>query len=407
MQQSYYVTPGLFEFGILRVASKLGRMKSTPPFQGIDLIRVNRHVGCKTDSPFFGTTLHITANRNRDSMNAADIIALKDEAIQEATEATDLKSIEKVRIKYLGSKGLLKDIMKNLKTIDGSERPAFGRNANILKEELLALINERKQSMQSAVEDSSHSAVFDVTLPGQWRGLGSRHPISLVIEKAMDIFHTMGFTAAEGPDIETVENNFDALNTPADHPSRDPQDTFYLDTGELLRCHTSPVQIRYMKSHNPPIRIIAPGRAYRRDTPDATHSANFHQIEGLYVSDQVSLADLKGDLSYFAQRMMGPNVNIRFRPHFFPFTEPSVEIDFSCHVCEGGGCRVCKQSGWIEISGAGMVDPEVFKAVGYDPNEVTGYAFGMGIERIAMILYGIEDIRDVYENDVRFLSQFA
>jgi phenylalanyl-tRNA synthetase alpha chain len=216
----------------------------------------------------------------------------------------------------------------------------------------------------------------------------------------------MGFTVADGPDIETEYHNFDALNTPADHASRDTQDTFYLASGELLRTQTSPVQIRVMEKQPPPVRIIAPGRCYRRDTTDATHSANFHQIEGLYVDRQVSMADLKGDLTYFAQQLMGPDVRLRFRPHFFPFTEPSVEYDFSCHVCGGKGCRVCKQSGWIEISGAGMVNPKVFETVGYDPEQWTGYAFGMGVERIAMILFGIPDIRMLYENDARFLEQF-
>jgi phenylalanyl-tRNA synthetase alpha chain len=228
-----------------------------------------------------------------------------------------------------------------------------------------------------------------------------------IIERATEIFQAIGFSRGQRPDIEDVFHNFDALNTDPDHPSRDAKDTFYLDDGRLLRTHTSPVQIRVMENrHQPPVRIIAPGRCYRRDTTDATHSANFHQVEGLYVDRKVSLADLKGDLTYFARQMMGPDVKIRIRPHFFPFTEPSVEYDFSCHVCGGKGCRVCKHSGWIEIAGAGMVDPKVFKAVGYDPDEVTGYAFGMGVERIAMILLGIPDIRLLYENDVRFLRQF-
>jgi len=339
-------------------------------------------------------------------MKASDVTNLKDQALREAGEAPDLKAAEAVRIKYLGSKGLLKDIMQNLKTIDPAERPAFGKNANQLKPELMDRINERK-AFFAATASSAAVTTFDRTLPGEWRGLGSSHPITLITDRATEIFRTMGFTVAEGPDIETVFNNFDALNTPADHPSRNPQDTFYLETGEVLRTHTSPVQVRYMQSHPPPVRIIAPGRCYRRDTPDATHSASFHQLEGLYVADQVSMADLKGDLSYFAHELMGPNVQIRFRPHFFPFTEPSVEVDFSCHVCEGKGCRVCKHSGWIEILGAGMVDPEVFKAVGYDPEKVTGYAFGVGIERMAMILYNIHDIRALYENDVRFLAQFG
>jgi phenylalanyl-tRNA synthetase alpha chain len=339
-------------------------------------------------------------------MTAPDLAALKEQALRDAEAASDVQAIEQVRIKYLGSKGLLKDVLRGVKDIDPSERPAFGQRANQLKAALLERIGERKAALEAAGEPAS-AAFFDVTLPGEWRKVGTKHPISLLTDKAVEIFHGMGFTVAEGPDIETVFHNFDALNHPPNHPARDPKDTFYLDTGELLRTHTSPVQIRYMQSHPPPVRIIAPGRCYRRDTPDATHSANFHQIEGLYVSDQVSMADLKGDLSYFAHQMMGPEVNVRFRPHFFPFTEPSVEVDFSCHVCRGAGCRVCKQSGWIEIAGAGMVDPEVFKAVGYDPEQVTGYAFGMGIERMAMILYGIADIRHLYESDARFLSQFG
>ncbi len=338
-------------------------------------------------------------------MQAADIDTVREQALAEADAATDLQAIEQVRIQYLGSKGRLKEVMQSMKTVAPEDRRAFGQSANRLKTELLDRINERKAAL--AQETESAAPQFDVTLPGQWRGLGSKHPISQLTERIIHVFHSMGFTVTEGPDIETVFNNFDALNTPADHPSRNAQDTFYLETGELLRTQTSPVQVRYMKEHKPPVRIIAPGRCYRRDTPDATHTANFHQVEGLFVSDRVSLADLKGDLSYFARELMGPDVKVRFRPHFFPFTEPSVEVDFSCHVCSGKGCRVCKQSGWIEIAGAGMVDPEVFTAVGYDPEQVTGYAFGMGIERIAMILFGIHDIRHLYENDVRFLSQFG
>jgi phenylalanyl-tRNA synthetase alpha chain len=232
------------------------------------------------------------------------------------------------------------------------------------------------------------------------------HPVSRVIEDTIRIFWKLGFTVAEGPDVETAYRNFEALNTPAHHPSLDNQDTFWLETGELLRTQTSPVQIRVMEKQQPPVRIITPGRCYRRDTTDATHSANFHQIEGLYVDRNVSLSDLKGVLAYFAREMMGSEVGVRFRPHFFPFTEPSVECDFSCHLCHGDGCRVCKNSGWIEIAGAGMVDPRVFEKVGYDPEEITGYAFGMGVERMAMIKYGIGDIRMLYENDTRFLKQF-
>ena len=339
-------------------------------------------------------------------MNASEILTWKERALEELRAADSLQAVEAARIKYLGSKGMIREIMAGLKEAPPEERPAYGKNANAFRVEVLALVNERRESFQ-AQASTGKAESFDYSLPGRWRGLGSLHPITAITEKIVAIFRTMGFTVASGPDIETTFNNFDALNTPAGHPSRDPQDTFYLDNGDVLRTHTSPVQVRYMQTHRPPVRIIAPGRCYRRDTPDATHSANFHQVEGLYVDRKVSLADLKGDLSYFAAKLMGPDVKIRFRPHFFPFTEPSVEVDFSCHVCGGKGCRVCKQSGWIEILGAGMVDPEVFKAVGYDPDEVTGYAFGMGIERIAMVLYGIQDIRHLYENDERFLAQFA
>jgi phenylalanyl-tRNA synthetase alpha chain len=331
--------------------------------------------------------------------------ALRGEAAAEVAAAGDPAALEAVRLKYLGRKGLVPALMARLKDIAPEARRDYGQAVNGLKDSVQAAVDARKVAIEEAAAGRPAEG-FDESLPGEWRALGTRHPIGAIIARATAIFRSIGFTVAEGPDIETVRNNFDALNTPADHPSRDSQDTFYLANGDLLRCHTSPVQVRYMESHAPPVRIIAPGRCYRRDTPDATHSANFHQIEGLYVDREVSLADLKGDLTHFAREMMGPGVKVRFRPHFFPFTEPSVEVDFSCHVCGGAGCRVCKHSGWIEIAGAGMVHPNVMKAVGYDRHGVCGYAFGMGIERIAMILYGIPDIRMLYENDVRYLSQF-
>lgn len=336
-------------------------------------------------------------------MKLQDVVNWKSEALQTAASVSSLQDIECVRIKYLSRKGIIQTIMKSLKEVDPAERAQVGKLSNEFKRELTALLDEKQQALTCSPRDV---VAFDHTLPGQWQQLGNRHPISRIMERAIAIFRTLGFTVAEGPDIETVYHNFDALNTPATHPSRDVKDTFYLENGMLLRTQTSPVQIRYMESHKAPIRIVAPGRCYRRDTTDATHSANFHQMEGLYVDKQVSMSDLKGVISYFAKQMMGADVKVRFRPHFFPFTEPSVEFDFSCHVCGGKGCRVCKNSGWIEIAGAGMVDPDVFRAVGYDPAEVTGYAFGLGIERIAMILYGIPDIRLLYENDVRFLNQF-
>lgn len=337
-------------------------------------------------------------------MKPEDITQLREQALGAVAEATDPRAVEEVRIAYLGRKGRLPEIMKGLKDLEPAERPVAGQEANRFRQDLQAALEDR---LTSFAESGPGATSLDITLPGNWRGLGSLHPVTQIIQRVTEIFHTLGFTVASGPDIETPHHNFDALNTPAGHPSRDPQDTFYLDDGMLLRTHTSPVQVRYMEQHQPPIRIIAPGRCYRRDTTDATHSANFHQVEGLYIDRDVSLADLKGDLSYFARELMGPGVDVRFRPHFFPFTEPSVEVDFSCHVCAGAGCRVCKKSGWIEIAGAGLVDPEVLRAVQYDPEEVSGYAFGMGIERIAMILYGIDDIRLLYENDVRFLAQFG
>jgi phenylalanyl-tRNA synthetase alpha chain len=327
--------------------------------------------------------------------------------LESARGASSDEAIEAVRITYLGRKGLMPQVMKELKSVAPEERAEVGRLANSFKNELAQLIERRRGELSGADAPSADTPRFDFTLPGQGPRRGTRHPISMVIEEAVAIFGRMGFTVAEGPDVETPYHNFDALNTAAHHPSRDRQDTFWLDDGNLLRTQTSPVQIRVMESRTPPVRIVTPGRCYRRDTTDATHSANFHQIEGLYVDHDVSLADLKGALAYFAHEMMGPDVAVRFRPHFFPFTEPSVECDFSCHVCGGTGCRVCKGSGWIEIAGAGMVDPRVFERVGYDPESTTGYAFGMGIERIAMIRYGIPDIRLLYENDMRFLRQFG
>lgn len=338
-------------------------------------------------------------------MKPEDVVKLKEEGLGECEAAKDSAGLEAVRIKYLGRNGFLPQVMKGLKECLPEDRSDYGRFANEFKNQLGSALDARKISLGSVKVEAKSS--FDCSMPGMWRGLGSKHPISSIIEETVRIFGKLGFTVAEGPDVETAHHNFEALNTPAHHPSLDQKDTFWLSTGELLRTQTSPVQIRVMESRKPPIRIITPGRCYRRDTTDATHSANFHQIEGLYVDRNVSLADLKGTLAYFAKEMMGTGVDVRFRPHFFPFTEPSVEADFTCHVCGGKGCRVCKNSGWIEIAGAGMVDPRVFNKVGYDSEAITGYAFGMGIERIAMIKYGINDIRLLYENDARFLGQFV
>ncbi len=314
------------------------------------------------------------------------------------------EAVESVRVDIIGRKGLFPALSKQMGDLSAEERAAAGRAFNPAKEELTALIDAALARLQ----DRAAAAVagIDMTLPGRRPPVGHKHPIVKVIDECVAIFRRMGFLVAEGPEIEEVYFNFDALNTPPDHPSRDPGDTFYFEDGRLLRTQTSPVQIRVMESHEPPVRIVAPGRCFRRDTPDATHSMNFHQIEGLYIDRNVSLADLKAVLQTFATEMFGPGVRIRLRPHFFPFTEPSVEYDFSCIMCGGKGCPVCKHSGYLEIAGAGMVDPNVLRNVGYDPEVWSGFAFGMGIERLAMMRYRIGDIRWLYENDVRFLAQF-
>ena len=337
-------------------------------------------------------------------------------SLAEIAAAEDAAAVEKLRVKYVGRNGSIPALIKGMKDVPKEERPAFGKAVQAWRAEVEAALAAKAAAPSAA----AGSATLDATLPGRWFEPGAEHPLSRVIRETARIFGHLGFTVADGPDIETRFNNFTALNTPTHHPSQDRRDTFWLESpalkGEkgtpedlLLRTQTSPVQIRTMLQNTPPVRVICPGRTYRRDTTDATHSANFHQIEGLYVDTKpVSLADLKSVLAYFAKEMMGNDgAGVRFRPHFFPFTEPSVEVDFTCHVCKGKGCNVCKQSGWIEIAGAGMVDPRVFGHVGWDPAEVSGYAFGFGVERIAMIKYGIPDIRWLYENDLRFLRQLA
>ncbi len=337
-------------------------------------------------------------------MTDQEVAALKTSALTEIHAANTPDEVEALRIKYVGRNGLLPDLMKGMKDTPPADRPAMGRELNAFREEITSALNTMREGTASTTASVD---AFDFSLPGTWHEIGAMHPCSSVIEETTRIFSQLGFTVADGPDIETEFNNFDALNTAAHHPSRDPRDTFWLEDGRLLRTQTSPVQIRVMQSRKPPVRIINPGRCYRRDTTDATHAANFHQIEGLYVDTKgVSLADLKSTLAHFAREMMGPSVKVRFRPHFFPFTEPSVEVDFSCHLCKGRGCRVCKQSGWIEIAGAGMVDTRVYKKIGYD-EELYGFAFGMGVERIAMIRHGITDLRHLYTNDLRYLKQFA
>ena len=335
-------------------------------------------------------------------MTLAELESAKGASLEEIAAAAAAAAVERLRVKYVGRNGSIPALIKAMKDVPKEERPAFGKAVQAWRAEV-----EQALAAKGA-GGGEKAADADLTLPGRWFSLGAKHPLSRVIEESARIFGHLGFTVADGPELETRFNNFTALNTPPHHPSMDRSDTFWFDDDTLLRTQTSPVQIRTMLANKPPVRVICPGRTYRRDTTDATHSANFHQIEGLYVDVKpVSLADLKSVLAYFAREMMGEGVTVRFRPHFFPFTEPSVEVDFTCHVCKGKGCRVCKDSGWIEVAGAGMVDPRVFAHVGYDAKEVSGYAFGFGVERIAMIKYGIPDIRWLYENDTRFLGQLA
>ncbi len=334
----------------------------------------------------------------------AKIKSLKEKAFQALEEVSNPEQLEKFRIDYLGKKGKVTLLFRKLGKLPPEQRPEMGKLLNEFRDNLTRNFEQKKKKL---VSEPSRKHEIDLSLPSRKFFTGGIHPINQIIDDVVKIFIGMGFQIADGPDIETEYHNFDALNTPPDHPARELQDTFYMRTCDyLLRTHTSPVQIRFMENHKPPVRIIAPGKCYRRDTIDSTHYVCFHQIEGLYVDKNVTLADLKGVLTQLARELMGPKTKIRFRPHFFPFTEPSVEYDFSCPFCDGKGCRICKNQGWIEISGAGMVDPEVFKAVKYDPEKWRGYAFGMGIERIAMIKYNIDDIRLFYENDIRFLQEF-
>ncbi len=321
------------------------------------------------------------------------------EALAALESANDPEAAEDVRVRFIGRKGSLTAAMKQMGSVAPEDRPRGGQFANQIKQQITQAIEARLEELSRAASQAEAHA-FDVTLPGRRRPLGRKHPLSRITEECIEVFRRMGFVVADGPDIEDEYHNFDALNTPNDHPSRDIQDTFYLPDGKLLRTQTSPVQIRVMERQQPPVRIVAPGRCFRRDTPDATHGMNFHQIEGLYVDEGVSLADLKGVLMTFAREVFGDNVRIRLRPHFFPFTEPSIECDVSFRKQADGSDQ------WLEIAGAGMVDPHVLEAVGYDSERYTGYAFGMGIDRIAMIRYQITDIRLLYENDLRFLSQF-
>lgn len=333
-----------------------------------------------------------------------DLLSNGREAI---TSAGDEGALQDVKVRLLGKKGELTAIMKGMGQLTAEERPVVGALANKVKEELEAFISTRQDVLKkSAVESRLSSESIDVTLPGRRKRVGSKHPITLATEEITAIFASLGFGVEEGPEIEKDFYNFEALNIPKDHPARDMQDTFYINEDVVLRTHTSPVQIRTMLQYEPPVRVIAPGTVYRRDS-DLTHSPMFHQIEGFLVDRNVTFGDLKGILTTFVNRYFGEGIGVRFRPSFFPFTEPSAEVDMQCVICGGSGCRVCSHSGWLEILGSGMIDPEVFKSVDYDSEKYSGFAFGMGIERIAMLKYGVNDLRLFFENDARFLEQFA
>lgn len=333
------------------------------------------------------------------------IARLREEAVAAVEVAARPEDVEQVRVRFLGRKGEVTQLLRGLGAVPPDERPQIGKLVNELREELEALIGQRKERLAAAaLEERLREETIDVTLPGRGPALGRRHPLTQVMDDIKAVAIGLGFTVVEGPEVETDYYNFEALNIPADHPARDMQDTFFITDDILLRTQTSPVQIRTMLGQEPPVRIVAPGKVFRVDA-DVTHSPMFHQVEGLYVDEDVTFADLKGTLATLARALLG-NRPVRFRPSYFPFTEPSAEMDIQCIICEGAGCRVCGNEGWLEILGAGMVHPQVLLNVGYDPERWSGFAFGMGIERIAMLRYGIDDIRLFFENDLRFLRQF-
>ncbi len=313
------------------------------------------------------------------------------------------RELEEARVRYLGRKSELNQISRGLGGLESDERRRVGKAVNELKSELGSLLEAARQRLEGASEPAT--AGLDASLPGRLPWVGRKHVLTRTLERLESIFRTLGFEVALGPHVEDDFHNFDALNIPPDHPARDMHDTFYVEGGALLRTHTSPVQIRVMQSRKPPIRIIAPGRVYRNETPDASHGAEFYQLEGLYVDRDVRFGELKGVLTKFLRELYGESVGVRFRAGFFPFTEPSAEVDVECRICRGKGCSVCKGTGWVELLGAGMVDPRVFEAVGYDPDAVTGYAFGLGVDRICMMMTGTDDIRLLLENDLRFLRR--
>ncbi|MDN4607230.1 phenylalanine--tRNA ligase subunit alpha [Sporosarcina highlanderae] len=333
---------------------------------------------------------------------------LKEEALKKIQDASTVKELNDVRVAYLGKKGPITDLLKGMGKLPAEERPKMGALVNVVREAVTESLETRMTLLEEeAINVQLEKEAIDVTLPGRPIQTGNHHPLTRVVEEIEDFFISMGYEIAEGPEVEKDYYNFEALNLPKGHPARDMQDSFYISEEVLLRTHTSPVQARTMEAKGgEAIKIICPGKVYRRDNDDATHSHQFTQIEGLVVGENIKMSDLKGTLDLFAKKMFGAEREIRLRPSFFPFTEPSVEMDISCFKCGGDGCNVCKKTGWIEILGAGMVHPNVLRMAGYDPSAVTGFAFGMGPERIAMLKYGVEDIRHFYTNDIRFISQF-
>ncbi len=335
-----------------------------------------------------------------------ELLSLKNTFLAEADTVASLSELQQLRVKYLGKKGLVTSKLKTLSTISPDLKPAYGKAVNEVK----SFVEEEITRRESLLKKEEHkkrilSEAIDITLPGKFIPFGREHPISRVLSEITSIFVSMGFEIEEGPEVELDYYNFEALNMPKNHPARDMQDTFYISEDVVIRTHTSPVQIRVMEKRKPPVRIIAPGKVYRCDA-DVSHTPMFHQVEGLMVDTDIAFTDLKGVLQLFIHSIFGPDTPVRFRPSFFPFTEPSAEVDIGCIFCAGKGCRVCKNTGWLEILGAGMINPRVFEFVGYDPEVYTGFAFGMGVERITMLKYSIDDIRLFYENDLRFLRQF-
>ncbi len=332
---------------------------------------------------------------------------IREEAMKQIEASDALDKLNDIRVNYLGKKGELTSLLKGMKDIAAEERPKFGQMVNDVRQIIEEKLDETKTKLAAAArEEQMKSEVIDVTLPAKKNNVGHRHPNTIALEEVERIFVGMGYEVVEGPEVELDYYNFEALNIPANHPAKDEQDTFYINDKIVLRTQTSPVQVRTMEQGRLPIRMIAPGRVFRADEVDATHSPSFHQIEGLVIDKNITFADLKGTLAEFARELFGPQTKVKFRPHHFPFTEPSAEVDVTCFKCGGKGCRMCKGSGWIEILGCGMVHPRVLKMSGIDPEEYSGFAFGVGLERIALLKYEIDDMRLLYENDIRFLKQF-